>query len=132
MWWSSPRALALAAARHFVTGPITRARVAVEQYGWTRLPANPHAFHRTGDLVRTTTVVHDASDGTSIVSGLKDLVVLKTTESEFHGFPREQYTTLPETSISRDSSRPTGAACAAPKASGAATAARTARRRSER
>jgi len=31
-----------------------------------------------------------------VVSGLKDLVVLKSTGSEFKGFPRDRYTTLPE------------------------------------
>jgi urate oxidase len=31
------------------------------------------------------------------VSGLKDLVVLNTTASEFWGYPKDPYTTLPET-----------------------------------
>ena len=44
--------------------------------------------------------VRDLVDGAVawIVSGLSDLVVLKTTDSEFHGFPRDRYTTLAETS----------------------------------
>ena len=33
--------------------------------------------------------------------GSSDLVVLKTTDSEFHGFPRDRYTTLAETSRPR-------------------------------
>ena len=33
----------------------------------------------------------------TIVSGLTNLVVLKTTESAFSGFPRDEFTTLPET-----------------------------------
>jgi urate oxidase len=36
-------------------------------------------------------------DRSWVVSGLRDLVVLKSTGSEFHGFPRDEYTTLPET-----------------------------------
>lgn len=88
---------ALALARHFVAGPITRARVAIEEYGWTRIASDRHAFHRSGDLIRTTSVVHDVNLGTSVVSGLRDLTVLKTTDSEFHGFPHDAYTTLPET-----------------------------------
>jgi urate oxidase len=32
-----------------------------------------------------------------VVSGLADVVVLKSTGSEFHGFPRDAYTTLAET-----------------------------------
>ena len=31
------------------------------------------------------------------LSGISGLVVLKTTDSEFHGFPRDRYTTLAET-----------------------------------
>lgn len=92
-----PEAFALALARHFVTGPITRARVSVDEYGWTRIGAHEHSFHRSGDLTRTATVVLDAEAGASVVSGVKDLVVLNTTNSEFHGFPRDEYTTLAET-----------------------------------
>ena len=41
-------------------------------------------------------VTRDAG-GTEIVSGLANLVVLKTTDSAFSGFPRDEYTTLPDT-----------------------------------
>lgn len=94
-----PERLGLELAAHFVgsQAPITRARLAVEQYGWTRMAAQPHSFHRSGDYVRTTTVIHDEEQGISVVSGLRDLVVLNTTNSEFHGFPRDEYTTLAET-----------------------------------
>lgn len=94
-----PERLALELAAHFVDTqpPITRARLAVEQYGWTRIENRPHSFHRSGDCVRTTIVIHDEAQGVSVVSGLRDLVVLNTTNSEFHGFPRDGYTTLPET-----------------------------------
>lgn len=92
-----PEEFALELARHFVTGPITRARIAVEEYGWSRIGAHPHSFARSGDSTRTTSVVHDAEAGTSVVSGVADLVVLNTTDSEFWGFPRDQYTTLAET-----------------------------------
>ena len=35
--------------------------------------------------------------GVSVVSGLKDLTVMNTTASEFWGYPKDAYTTLPET-----------------------------------
>ncbi|BFU43678.1 factor-independent urate hydroxylase [Krasilnikovia sp. MM14-A1004] len=92
-----PEAFGLLLARHFVKtlGHVDTATVAVESYGWRRL--GPHSFQRTGDLTRTATVtVHPA--GTQVVSGLSDLVLLNTTASEFHGFIRDRYTTLPETS----------------------------------
>jgi len=38
-----------------------------------------------------------AEPGTQVVSGLRELVLLNTTDSEFHGYPRDRYTTLPET-----------------------------------
>jgi urate oxidase len=92
-----PEELAVELARHFVTGAITRARVAVEEYSWLRIAGQPHAFSRGGEAVRTTTVVHDASAGTTVVSGVARLVVLNTTRSEFWGFPRDEFTTLAET-----------------------------------
>jgi len=42
-------------------------------------------------------VVLDRDAGATIVSGLRDLVVLNTTASEFWGYARDAYTTLPET-----------------------------------
>ncbi|MCW2645623.1 MAG: Uricase [Pseudonocardiales bacterium] len=92
-------AYALALATHYVDTqePITRARIAVQEYGWTPIPVNGHSFARSGQYTRTTTVIHDADVGTSVVSGIEDLVVLKTTDSEFWGFPRDPYTTLAET-----------------------------------
>jgi urate oxidase len=51
---------------------------------------------RRGPEVRTT-VVDVSAGGTEVVSGLHDLVLLKSTGSEFHGFLKDRYTTLPET-----------------------------------
>ena len=93
-----PEELAVELARHFVGGAVRRARVVVEEYGWTRIGDHQHSFARSGDAVRTTVAVHDAEAGTSVVSGLRGLVVLNTTNSEFWGFRRDRYTTLAETS----------------------------------
>jgi len=41
-------------------------------------------------------VTHDA-EGTRVRSGLRDLVLLSSTGSEFQGFATDRYTTLPET-----------------------------------
>jgi urate oxidase len=94
-----PEVLGLELAAHFVgTQPqITRARVAIEEYGWAPIGETRHSFARTGEMTRVTRVVHDAGAGVSVVSGLEDLVVLNTTNSEFWGFPRDEYTTLAET-----------------------------------
>lgn len=89
-------------ARHFADAYdwLTGARVEIEEYGWDRIPvagsAHDHAFSRTGSEVRTTVVTVDGAER-HVISGLSGLVVLKTTESGFAGFPRDRYTTLAET-----------------------------------
>ena len=82
-------------ARHFLGGAITRARVEVMEVAWTRL--NEHAFTQTSREQRIGLVVAEGGR-IYVASGLQGLVVLKTTHSEFHGFPRDKYTTLQETS----------------------------------
>ena len=94
---------ALELARHFLTdiGPVSAARVEVEEYRWERVSVagrpHPHAFVRAGDEVRTTAVTAEARERASVVSGLTGLVVMKTTGSEFSGFLKDRYTTLAET-----------------------------------
>jgi urate oxidase len=92
---------ALALGRRLVTAaPVaTGGWVRVEQYGWDRIPVggtgHDHAFVRRGAEVRTTEV--DVTEqGATVTSGLTDLVVLKSTGSEFKGFLRDEYTTLPD------------------------------------
>ena len=91
-----PEEFGLRLARHFVaTQPqIHGARVGIEAYGWHRL--GPHSFTRDGAETRLATVVVDGA-GERVASGLTDLVLLNSTASEFHGFPRDRYTTLVET-----------------------------------
>ncbi len=83
-------------ARHFVDSQpsIHQARVRIEQYTWTRLGA--HSFAGAGGGTRTAVVTYDGERSWAI-SGLTDLTVLNSTDSEFWGYPRDQYTTLPET-----------------------------------
>jgi urate oxidase len=94
-----PEAFAGELASFFTSSqePITRARVCIEEHAWTAIGATGYSFARSGELVRTTTVIQDEACGTSVVSGIKDLVVLNTTASEFWGYPKDPYTTLPET-----------------------------------
>ena len=93
---SSPEDYALAlASRLLEAAPAAEAaEVRVEQYAWDRL--GQHAFARRGGEVRTCEVTVSRS-GASVVSGLKDLVVLKSTGSEFKGFLVDEFTTLAET-----------------------------------
>ncbi|WP_261557914.1 factor-independent urate hydroxylase [Frankia tisae] len=93
---------AIRLGRHFVDSfPwIDGAQIEIEQYHWNRIsvggsPHN-HAFSRAGGERRNTVVTVDG-DAAFVVSGLAGLVVLKSTGSEFWGFPRDRYTTLAET-----------------------------------
>lgn len=97
-----PESFGLALARHFVADvpQVRRARVRLETYPWVRLDhggaPHPHAFARHGGHVRTATVT--AEPGREwVVSGVRGLVVLKTTDSEFHTFYTDRYTTLAPT-----------------------------------
>lgn len=94
-------AFALRLADHFVAKPaVLRARISAIEHPWSRLTVNgrphPHAFVQPGGEQWTTVVTRDVRQ-TDIVSGLTNLVVLKTTDSAFSGFPRDAYTTLPDT-----------------------------------
>jgi len=97
-----PESFGLILARHFVADvpAVRRARVRLEMYPWVRLDSSgaphPHAFRRDGGHVRTATVTCEAGREW-VVSGIRDLVVLKTTDSEFHGFYTDRYTTLAPT-----------------------------------
>jgi urate oxidase len=101
---------ALALGRHFVDDvePVEGARIEVDEYAWERITVggkeHDHSWVRKGQETRTTIVTIDGKqsaggDGQEawVVSGLKDLVVLKSTGSEFAGFLKDKYTTLQET-----------------------------------
>jgi urate oxidase len=97
---------ALTLARHFVdeVEPVTGSRIEIEEYAWDRIEIDgdrhDHSFVRRGRDVRTTVVTVDGTGADQqawVVSGLRDLVVLKSTGSEFAGFLRDEFTTLAET-----------------------------------
>src|SRR5690348_733119 len=94
-------AFALRLARHFTeVGTVSRARVRVEEYGWQRIDAggtpHPHSFERLAGTKIISACAHD--DGRAeVVAGVDDLILLKSTGSEFHGFLVDRYTTLEPT-----------------------------------
>jgi len=88
-------------ANHFLgKAAVSAVRVSVVEQPWTRLSAgetpHPHAFVQSG-AEQWTTLVTGSASGIAVVSGLTHLVLLKTTDSAFAGFPRDEYTTLPDT-----------------------------------
>jgi urate oxidase len=94
-----PEAFAIELASFFTSSQdaISRARISIDEYAWVPIGATGYSFARSGELVRTTTVIRDVDSGTTVVSGIKDLIVMNTTASEFWGYPKDPYTTLPET-----------------------------------
>jgi urate oxidase len=92
----------LTLARHFVSDvePVQGARIEIEEYAWERAiidgAEHDHTWIRKGQEVRTAAITVDA-DGESVLGGLKDMVVLKSTGSEFAGFLSDSYTILEPT-----------------------------------
>ncbi|MBA2772638.1 MAG: urate oxidase [Nocardioidaceae bacterium] len=103
---SSPEDYAIALGTHFLDAapPATGAQIAVEEYVWDRIlvdgEGHDHSFVRRGTETRTAVVTVDGRASEQrvwVVSGFTDLVVLKSTGSEFKGFLKDDYTTLAET-----------------------------------
>ena len=98
-----PEAFALLIGRHFIATlkHLSKVEVRIEKFAWDRIVSqgkpHPCAFRRDGSMSRTATalVVRAGSKTEAFfVCGLEDLVLLKTSDSEFKGFLRDKYTTL--------------------------------------
>src|SRR4051794_9236456 len=91
-----------ALANHFVETykQVSGATVSIEQRLLHRIDhkgkPHPHAFVAGGNELRTCAVVN-VRGTVSYHAGIRDLLVLKTTNSAFKGYVRDQFTTLPET-----------------------------------
>ncbi len=98
----SPEAFLLRLGEHFTSSFdwVSGGRWEAESYRWDRIQAHgaahDHSFVRSGQEVRTAVLVRDGAEQ-HLLSGLKDLTVLKSTQSGFAGFPRDRYTSLSET-----------------------------------
>ncbi|MFF3257992.1 factor-independent urate hydroxylase [Streptomyces sp. NPDC002932] len=96
-------------ARHFVTSqePIKIARIRIEEYAWDRIATSggnsqfigadevKHSFVRKNQEIRTAQITYDG-ESWQVISGLKDLTVMNSTNSEFWGYVKDKYTTLKE------------------------------------
>ncbi|XP_068599912.1 uricase [Brachionichthys hirsutus] len=87
---------------HFLTSfnHVLRASVHMEEAPWRRLRKNgvehAHAFIHCPEAVRFCDVEQNLSGIPTVHSGVKDMKVLKTTQSGFEGFLRDRFTTLQE------------------------------------
>ncbi len=96
--------LAVVIARHFVATylPVRRAEVVLEQASWRRIEvdgkSHDHAFTCDGPQRRFARATFTRGDGeTAIWGGVKGLLVLKTTASEWRDFVDDRYRTLKDT-----------------------------------
>jgi urate oxidase len=97
-----PESFGILLGRHFIERNPKLSSVAVDliDHGWSHIADGPRehgqAFVRRGPDTRTARVVTDR-DGMSVTAGIADLVIMKTSRSAFAGYPRDEFTTLPET-----------------------------------
>jgi urate oxidase len=98
-----PESFGVRLARHFLDRAprLAQVRIDLTRHLWRRVAIggrdHGHTFIRRGPDVRTATV-QSGRDGTMMIgAGVADLMILKSARSAFSGFPRDQYTTLPET-----------------------------------
>ncbi|KAG4440436.1 hypothetical protein IFR05_004080 [Cadophora sp. M221] len=97
-----PELFASILGTHFIEtySHITTANVSVITHRWTRMAIDgkphPHSFYRDGNETRNVEAVIKKGKGIDIRSSIVGLLVLKSTGSAFHGFVRDEYTTLPE------------------------------------
>lgn len=97
-----PELFASILGSHFIKqySHIHVAHVSLIVHRWTRMEVDgkphPHSFLRDGAETRVVEAVVRRGKGISIRSGIKGLLVLKSTGSQFHSFHRDEYTRLPE------------------------------------
>lgn len=93
-------------ARHYVDDvePVEGARIELEEYAWARAVIDgvehDHTWTRKGEEIRTSAVTVEGkgdAQQTWVISGFKDMVILKSTGSEFHSFLEDDLTVLEPT-----------------------------------
>jgi urate oxidase len=81
---------------------VSSVTVTISERPWKHVQAGgksyPTAFVQSGSELQTARVSKTQGGKFSIVSGLQNLVIMKTADSGFEGYVRDSLTTLPETS----------------------------------
>lgn len=97
-----PETFGLQLASHFIERNARLRMVTIDmtEHIWARIAVGDRehgqAFMRRGPETRTATVRVDRA-GAAVSAGVADLLILKSSHSAFSGFPRDEFTTLPET-----------------------------------
>ncbi|XP_053402842.1 uricase-like [Mercenaria mercenaria] len=86
---------------HFLTTypQLVSTKIKIEECPWKRMEINDemhiHAFQYVKDCVRVCEVSQNRNEQPIVCSGIRELRVLKTTQSAFKGFVDDEYRTLP-------------------------------------
>ena len=92
---------AIVLGNHFLRYPQVReARIDISERNWERMEINgrphPHSFQGGGESRMFTRVIRTRELQT-VQSGIRDLLILKSTGSGFENYPKDEFTTLRET-----------------------------------
>lgn len=93
---------ALVLADHFLKRypQVQKAEIQIAERGWNRMQIDgqphPHSF-RAADASRKFTNIVRTNESQTVQSGVRDLLILKSTGSGFENYPKDEFTTLPET-----------------------------------
>lgn len=88
---------------HFISNnpQLSKATIEIEEHLYSRMvfggKQHAHAYIGGGDE-KHTAVIEQTNAEITVMSGIKDLLILKTTDSGFEHYIKDQYTTLKETS----------------------------------
>lgn len=101
---SSIEAFGLYLANYFISNnsQVIQSRIELTEHPWSHMAfngaAHPHAYIGGGSEKHTAVIVQDQQGAIEVTSGINDLLILKTTDSGFEHYIKDQYTTLKETS----------------------------------
>lgn len=97
-----PEAFGMLLGGHFIerNPKLDRVVVDIADHGWSRITIGDRehgsAFVQRGAEQRTARIV-TGRQGSIVTAGIRDLVIMKTSRSAFAAFPRDEFTTLPDT-----------------------------------
>jgi urate oxidase len=100
---SSIEAFGMVLSQHFKSNnpQVSKTKIEITEYYWQRMIidgiTHAHSFINGGSEKHSTTIIQTDS-AIHVASGIKDLLILKTTDSAFVDYIRDQYTTLKEAS----------------------------------
>lgn len=90
-------------SNHFIENnpQLSQATIEIKEHLYSRLSfdntEHPHAYISNGDEKHIAVIVQ-SKNNIQVTAGIKNLLILKTTDSGFEHYIRDQYTTLKETS----------------------------------